>query len=221
MINKYLKLHKIYKTYYFPYIVFILLFWLIESCNHDYIPKPKGYFRIDLPKNEYKVFDTLFPYTFEYSKFSVIKYDKDPYAEPYWINIEYPFLRAKIHISYKRIINKADRHKPISKKNKDDLIQYIEDSRLFVNKHIPKANDIEEKLITNYDNKVFGIVYDIEGIGAASTLQYWLTDSTANFLRGALYFEVKPNNDSLAPVIDYIKKDIYHIINTTKWVKKH
>jgi gliding motility-associated lipoprotein GldD len=88
---------------------------------------------------------------------------------------------------------------------------------MFAMKHITKANSIDEKIINNSNDRVFGLIYNISGSGAASTYQFYLTDSTSHFLRGALYFYFKPNNDSIAPVIDFIKQDINHLIKTFRW----
>jgi gliding motility-associated lipoprotein GldD len=184
-------------------ISFLLLLLLLSSCGENYIPKPRGYFRIDLPAKEYRRFDTVFPYTFEYPSYSNIVNDSSSFAEPYWINIVYEPFHAQLHISYKVI--------------RGNLKEYLEDSRSLVNKHIPKANAISQREFVDPVNKVYGLVYDIKGSDAASTYQFYLTDSTNNFLRGALYFDLVPNNDSLAPVIDFLKADIEHFISTFRW----
>ena len=88
-----------------------------------------------------------------------------------------------------------------------------------MSKHIQKATSINETLISKPDKKVFGILYKIEGIGAASSVQFYITDSTKNFVRGALYFEVAPNNDSLKPVIEFVNKDISKFIDSFEWRK--
>jgi gliding motility-associated lipoprotein GldD len=188
-----------------PYVL-LLLFAL--SCSQDYTPKPRGYYRIDLPGKAYRRFDTTFPYTFEYPAYAKIVPDSSRMAEPYWINILYTPFHAQLHISYKVI--------------KDNLRQYFEDSRTLVNKHIPKANAIRQREYLNPGNRVFGLVYDIKGSDAASTYQFYLTDSISKFLRGALYFNLVPNNDSLQPVIAFLKEDIDHMIVTFRWktVKK-
>ena len=191
--------------------LFILAgFVFFISCNNsDYIPKPRGYFRIALPEKKYKIFDTIYPYSFEYPVYSIIQPDFNKNAEPYWINIEFPAFKGTLHISYKPVTS-------------DSLLyQYFEDARTFVNKHIAKADDIEPIAITDDKNQVYGLIYDITGNGVASTYQFCVTDSTTNFLRGALYFNILPNNDSLAPVIDFIKADINHFIKTLRWKKKN
>jgi gliding motility-associated lipoprotein GldD len=97
------------------------------------------------------------------------------------------------------------------------LKTYLEDAHTLVSKHIPKASAINDSVILNRKKRIFGLAYDIEGTGAASPYQFFLTDSTSKFIRGALYFNVVPNNDSLEPVINFIKKDIKHLINTFSW----
>jgi gliding motility-associated lipoprotein GldD len=123
--------------------------------------------------------------------------------ETYWINIDYPQFKGRLHLSYKEVNN--------------NLVEYLEDSRSLVLKHIPKASAINEQVIANPGAKVFGIEYNIMGSGAASPYQFYITDSTDHFLRGALYFNVPPNNDSLSPIIDFIKEDINHLLSTFQW----
>jgi gliding motility-associated lipoprotein GldD len=167
------------------------------------MPKPHGYFRIDLPQKEYKKFDTTFPYTFEYPVYSRIVNDGSKLAEPYWINVVYLPFHAQLHLSYKMIHN--------------NLQKYLEDSRTLVNKHIPKANAISPREFVDTEARVYGLVYEIKGVDAASPYQFYVTDSISNFVRGALYFDLVPNNDSLAPVIDFLRADIEHMISTFRW----
>jgi gliding motility-associated lipoprotein GldD len=190
------------KFYNLIFATIIALFF--TSCGNDsYTPKPHAYFRIDLPKKTYKKFDTTYPYSFEYPAYSLIIPDTNKLAEPYWINVAFPRFRGIINISYKPI--------------KNDLVKFTEDARMFANKHITKATAINEKRVDYKDAKVHGLIYDIEGTAAASSFQFVLTDSTKNFIRAALYFYARPNNDSLAPVLDFVKQDIYHLIETFRW----
>ena len=184
----------------FPGIILLLQ---LGACTGDYMPKPHGYFRIDFPQKEYRSLDTDFPYTFEYPVYSKIVPDSSSLAEPFWINIVFPAFHAQVHISYKKI--------------NGDLKDYLEDSRTLVNKHIPKATSISQREYADPVNKVYGLVYNIKGSEAASTCQFYLTDSTRNFLRGALYFDLVPNNDSLSPVIDFLKTDIERMVSTFRW----
>ena len=181
--------------------VFMLL--TVFSCRQDYTPKPRGFVRIDIPAQAYRDFDTNFPYYFQYPVYAEIVAHEHADREPYWINIVYPQFNGQIYISYKKIDN--------------NLVEYLEDSRSFVMKHIPKASSIDDTLITDRDRNVFGMIYYIHGTGAASPCQFFVTDSSTHFLRGALYFNFTPDNDSLAPVIDLIEKDIRHLVSTVRW----
>ena len=187
-------------------VTFLLsLSLLFVSCGDDhYIPKPRGYFRIGLPVHEYQSFYTIFPYRFEYPVYSRITFDEYTRSGPFWLNIEYPDYKGKIHLSYKSV-------------NKTNLNSLIEDSRTMVYKHIPKATGIKESVVIDPQSKVFGTVYFIEGRDVASPFQFFVTDSAHHFIRGALYFYTTPNDDSLQPVIDFIIDDIDHLIGSLEW----
>jgi len=175
---------------------------LAVGCTNQYSPRPAGYMRIDLPEKRYILFDSSCPYRFEYPDCARIEPDRDKHSEPHWINISYPSLRGKIHISYKNISR--------------NLAALSEESRDLAYKHTIKAESIIETRIHNREKKVYGILYDIQG-NVASTVQFILTDSSKNFLRGSLYFYVHPNKDSLMPMVKYCRADIEHMIQTFEW----
>ncbi len=177
---------------------------LFTSCdNKQYQPKPRGYFRIDFPEKEYVRLDTMKYYSFEYPVYSKITPDYFSPQEKEWVNVEFPSHKGTIHVSYKTI--------------NDNLDIYLEDSYTMMSKHMSRAMGIRDSIIINPEKDVYGLVYFLEGEGVASTLQFYLTDSTEHFLRGSLYFNVKTNNDSLAPVIDFITDDVRHLIETLEW----
>ncbi|MDX9942209.1 MAG: gliding motility lipoprotein GldD [Bacteroidales bacterium] len=186
-------------------ILLILSVLFLFACQGNYSPKPRGFFRIDLPEKEYVLFDSIFPYAFEYPSYGEFVPDRRTSSEPYWGNLEFPQFKGTVHLSYKEV------------ENEGDLVQYFEDARSFAQKHIPKATAISEELLIDDRRKVYGVLYEIKGNEAASTLQFYVTDSLDHFLRGALYFSVSPNNDSLGPVIDFLEEDIRHLINTLQW----
>lgn len=187
----------------FIFVIFFTVLILLAGCEQDYSPKPRGYFRIDFPAKTYALFDTTYPYSFEYPVYARVIPDTRPSSEPYWVNIDFPDYQARIHVSYKPVDG--------------NLAGFLEDSRTFVVKHIPKADAINDSLIFRPEDKVYGLVYYIEGTKAASPCQFFVTDSASGFLRGALYFNVSPNNDSLAPVIRFIEEDIRHLVKTFRW----
>jgi len=176
---------------------------MIVSCEQNHSPKPRGYFRIDLPQRTYIDLDTTFPFSFKYSNY--MRITKDPHSpnEKYWINLVADDFDATLHLSYKVV--------------EGNLSKYLEDSHTLVTKHIPKADAIYDNLIVDRNRNVFGLTYKIVGSGAASPYQFFLTDSSSHFLRGALYFNSLPNNDSLQPVIDFVIEDIEYIIETLTW----
>lgn len=183
----------------------ILLFTIVLfSCEGEsYTPKPKGYFRIDLPEKKYETVEINCPFTFEKPTYTYIKFDTKN-QNPCWFNLEFNTLQASLYFSYNSLNN--------------DIEKYLEDSRTLAFKHSVKATDIEQIIINNPDKKVYGLIYDIKG-DAASKYQFHLTDSSNHFLIGSLYFNTVPNQDSIQPVLDFVKKDIEHLFSTFEWKK--
>ena len=175
------------------------------SCDDsdNYLPKPRGYFRIDLPEKAYTRVDTIEKYSFECPQYALVT--PDPYSpnEKNWINIEMPPFKGSIHLT----------HKPVN----NNLSDYLEDVHTMVTKHLQKANGVRDSLIVNDEHHVYGMFIEMDGKGVATPMQFYLTDSTRNFVRGALYFNFQPNNDSMQPVINFIREDIDHMINTFEW----
>lgn len=184
------------------YLIISTLICSFTSCRDSVAPKPKGYFRIDLPDKNYRLYDTLCPFIFEYPVYGLISYDVGKISEPCWFNIEFPHYKAKIYVSYKNINN--------------NLESILKESNDFAYSHLVKADAISEQPWQNAVSKVYGILYDIKG-NTASSIQFFVTDSTKHFLRGALYFSAQPNEDSLAPVIQFFREDIVHLVETFKW----
>lgn len=185
-------------------LVLLLVFFMAVACgDKNPQPKPRGYFRIDLPEKQYVTLDTMRRYSFEYPVYSTITPDPLSPDEKDWANVVFPRFKGTIHLSYKEI--------------DANLSEYLEDAYLMITKHITKASGIRDSVVINKDRNVYGLVYFLEGEGVASPLQFYLTDSTEHFLRGSMYFNVYPNNDSLQPVIDFLTDDVRHIINTLKW----
>jgi gliding motility-associated lipoprotein GldD len=187
-----------------PAALFLILI-LVPGCKEEGTPKPRGYFRIGLPTREYRTLDSAaLPYVLDYPVYARIQSDPSPTAEPYWINISYPEFKARIHMTYKTIDN--------------NLYEIMEDNVRLVYSHVVKAEAIDDRLFSKEENKVFGIVFQIRG-DAASPVQFFATDSVRHFLRGALYFQSRPNKDSLAPVVDFITQDIFHLVESIRWKK--
>ncbi len=183
---------------------------LMAACNSDYIVKPRGYFKIDFPQKAYQSFDQPgYPYTFEYPVYGkVIKdtlfFDQRP-ENPYWINIDFPQFNSRIHISYK----------DVQRNNFDSLVN--DAFTMSYKQHTYKASAIEPQPFTT-PSGVEGVYFTLRG-NTATGNQFFATDTTNHFLRGALYFAATPNEDSLAPVNNFLKQDLQHLINTLQWKK--
>lgn len=174
------------------------------SCSQNYTPKPRGYFRIDLPEKSYRSFDsTSFPFSFDYPVYAMVTPDPQRLSEKYWVNVVVPKLKATIHISYLSL-------------GKDKLSALLEDSHTLLYKQSAKAEAIDESQIFMPERNVYGILYDIKG-NAASPVQFYLTDSLHHFVRGALYFYTIPNQDSLSPVVSYVREDMLKLIDSFHW----
>jgi gliding motility-associated lipoprotein GldD len=189
-------------------LLLCLIVVCILSCNSDYVARPRGYFKISLPEKKYQLFDRPgFPYTFEYPVYGEIVQDSlffDQLAEnPYWINIDFPRFNGRIHISYKEI-------------GKNKLDSLVNDAyTMSYKQHTYKASKIEPKEFST-PNHVSGVYFTLKG-NTATGNQFFATDSVKHFLRGALYFSVTPNADSLLPVNNFLRKDVEHLIETLRW----
>ena len=183
-------------------IVLLSLIVAATGCKHTTVPRPAGYFRIDLPEKKYQPLPDGYPYSFDYPVYGVINNKPTDNSRPYWINIEFPKYKAKIYISYYDV--------------KKDLQRLTDDAHTLAYKHSVKADAIDEKVWRNDSTHVYGILYDVKG-NAASAAQFYMTDSTSHFIRGSLYFMAEPNQDSLKPVIDFFREDMIHLIETLSW----
>jgi gliding motility-associated lipoprotein GldD len=186
-----------------------LLTTVLISCNSDYTPKPRGYYRIDFPERKYQVFDQPgYPYSFEYPVYANIVKDSTFFGEatenPWWINVDFPQFAGRIYVSYKEI-----------GKNKFDTL--IKHAFLLTGKHSARAYSIDDSVLAT-PLGVHGVFFSVGG-DVATANQFFLTDSTRHFLRGALYFDAAPNADSLGIVNSFLLEDMKHLINTFRWKK--
>src|ERR1700748_122875 len=180
---------------YFAFLGLICLLFTACGGNPDYSPKPRGYFRIVFPKKEYQTYNAGCPFTFDYPRYAVVVPDSDKDAKPCWLNVRFPQFNGTLHLSYEHINSKGDFNK------------LIEEAHKFAFKHTVKATSIDEATIAYPERKLYGLYYTIDG-NAASSAQFYLTDSTKNYLRCSLYFYNEPRLDSIQPVLTFIKKDM-------------
>lgn len=211
------------------HFLIVLAAVFLFACNSTYTSKKKGYFKIDFPEKKYVLFDEPgFPYSFEYPVYAkIVKdstyFDANPENE-YWRNVDFSQFDAKIFLSYKQIGGKA-----LYKIKKADgtytdslgVNQYdrmINDAFNLTNKNDDVATSKRDSLFKTANN-ISGLMFRLGG-NAATQRQFFMTDTTKNFIRGALYFYATPNADSVKPVVDFLQKDIDHLISTFKWKNK-
>ncbi|MBL0308976.1 MAG: gliding motility lipoprotein GldD [Bacteroidetes bacterium] len=195
----------------FSFYIAITFFTLLSlsSCQEDYAPKPKAYPRVIFPERKYELFDPVgCPFQFEKPVYAQVTRDSIFFGEKLsndqcWFNVVFPSFNGTINLTYKEIMDTI----PLGK--------LIEDAHKLAYKHTRKANYIDEIRVENPYN-VRGILYDVGG-DAASNVQFYLTDSSKHFIRGALYFYNTPNSDSMAPVLDFVKEDMRMMLKTFRW----
>ncbi len=184
-------------------VVLIAGLFLLVSCEQNYTPKPRGYLRLDLPHHSYTSFNEAESFSFEYPEYAVVEADNSRPEAYDWYTIQFPSMKASLHLSYKKVNN--------------DLPRFLEDAHTMAFKHLPKASGIADSIFFIPEHQVEGLFYLISGKGVASPIQFYLTNTTRHFVRGALYFNFLPNNDSVAPVIQHLRADINHLVSTFKW----
>lgn len=169
-----------------------------------YYQKPKGFARIDLPEHRYRPLEGNYPYTFEYSEAAEVVPDRSADAEPYWILVRYPALDAMIQFTYKPLngdLRKLDEH--------------VMDAYRLASKHQIRALSQKEEVLTLKNGRK-AVAIEIEG-EVPSHFQFYSTDTSKHYLRGAIYLRNATLNDSLKPVVDYLKTDARHILETLTW----
>lgn len=190
------------------WLFFFLAIVFLVSCNSEYTPKKKGFYKIEFPEKSYQAFNQPgYPYSFEYPAYATVIKDTtffDEKAEnPWWINIDIPRFAGRIYISYKEV----------GKNNFDSLVN--DGFKMAFKQHTDVATEIRDSMMKT-PNGIEGIYFSLGG-NTATANQFFLTDSTRHFLRGALYFDAAPNEDSLGIVNNFLKRDLQHLINTLKW----
>tara|TARA_R100000935_G_scaffold21196_1_gene39586 strand:+ start:1308 stop:1868 length:561 start_codon:yes stop_codon:yes gene_type:complete len=181
-------------------VIILCILSFFTACKEEVLPKPKAFLALEFPTAEYQEIDLECPYSFDKNKIAVIARSKANVA--CWINLNYPKLNASIFITYQEVHN-----------NLDSLLM---DSQKLPLQHTIKADFIEGDVYINPDHKAYGMFYEVEG-NAASQAQFYVTDSVKHFVTGSLYFNQKPNYDSIMPAASYLRADIRRIMESIKW----
>ena len=98
----------------------------------------------------------------------------------------------------------------------EPVATYINFANDKVDEHKLKATAIEDQQLIFPGKKVYGTFFELQG-DVASPFQFYLTDSTSKFVSGVVYFNSRPNYDSLKPTLDYLKIDLLKLVNSFEW----
>lgn len=193
------------KKFFLPFLAFCASLALYSCGGNDYVPKPKAYIRMDMPQKEYVVYDTsALPFTFERPQEALVIWKQDDSRTKYF-DILYPQYKGIINLTYKHF------------RSLDDLNSLVDTASRMLALHHSQSTGEKEINLSDPEGRVYATIVKVGGKNAGSTCQFWLTDSTQHFLRGALFLNYTPNNDSLAPVIEYLQKDVDRIVETLQW----
>jgi gliding motility-associated lipoprotein GldD len=207
------------------FVIFLIGLVTVLSCNSNFTPKPRSYYKIDFPKRAYQVFkENGFPYEFEYPVYANISKEYDSSGNnPYWINVNFEKFNGRIYLSYKSIkgssvykVKTENGYRDSSIKNNFDVLR--EEAYKLTYKHTVKASGIVDSMFST-NNGSSGVYFYVAG-DAATSRQFYISDTSTHFIRGALYFDAAPNSDSLSVVSDFLDADMKHLINTFKWKGK-
>ncbi|MBK6829716.1 MAG: hypothetical protein IPG92_02750 [Flavobacteriales bacterium] len=174
---------------------------VLMGCGDDPLPKPHGWFRIDLPEQAYAPWTDSATFQAEIPTYAVLV-PRAAKADARWFDMRFKQQRATAHMTWSPVNGR--------------LAELIEDAHIFKATHEAKAAKIDRERVLRDSARVFGTLFDVEG-EVASPMVFYLTDSTDNFLYGALYFDSPPNADSLAPVTERLREDIRHFVATLRW----
>ena len=185
------------KRNFFYTLSLLALTFNITSCKDEALPKPKAYLALEYPEAAYQKFDNASNYQFNYNSLGKIT-NKGNNS----FHIEYPRLKATVFLNYRPVQNNID--------------ILLRDAQKLTYEHVVKADNITEQPFINNKERKFGMFYEVGG-NAASQSQFYVTDSTKNFLMGSIYFYAKPNFDSVLPAAQYIKNDLRILMESLKW----
>ncbi len=200
----------ILKSVYIKVSTIVFLISSVFSCGEEPIlrPKPRAFPKVTFPEKNYQTFNEEYcQFTFEFPTYAEIQQDKAHLEKEdisdCWFDIYFPDFNCRLHCSYYEI----GRVKTLDELKSDafELMDW----------HNKKANYIDELKIERSES-VQGFAFDIEG-PAASPFQFYLTDNKKHFLRSSMYFNTEARPDSLAPITNFIKKDLIKMIDTFEW----
>ncbi len=188
----------------FNLLPFLILFlFLNQQCKEDIpIPKPKSFLKINFPNKEYHKIESECPFSFNIPNYS--SWEKIfPTAPKCDEAVIFPKFKAELICKYYELDSNLY-------ELEEKIFSSIESHKKFAD------NGILKKAIQNQEKKIYGLTFEITG-NSAVNYKFYLTDQSKHFFTGELLFRVKPNYDSLKPIIKFIEKDIDEMISSFEW----
>ena len=179
----------------------VIILFCCFACQQVDVPKPKAFLRLEYPKADYKNIETPLPFTFKKNKLSTVE-TVEKNKQTLGLNLNYNALNATVYLTYGAVDN--------------NLNKFISDAGSITQKHAQMAREVSERSFENEQTKVYGKLYELRG-PVASQIQFHISDHKKHFLTGALYFNTRPNYDSILPAVDYVKKDIVKLMESLRW----
>lgn len=179
-----------------PFLLLLLILIFSGCKDEEALPKPKAMLRLEYDKPPIEIAETP-NFTFDYNAIAELSQKNSKAVE-----LKYPKMKASIFMSYRKI--------------KADLKNLTRDAQKLSYEHASKADGIRPRAFEDTTNKVYGEFFEVSG-NAASQAQFYVTDSLNHFVTGSLYFETKPNYDSIYPAAVYLQQDMGRIMESLRW----
>lgn len=190
------------------------LFMILLACKEERIPfpKPRMYPKVTYPERNYVAFDKNYcAFSFQYPTY--MKFERDSLLgnqqskHPCWFTMEMPDLNGSVHFTYTDISGDSLAEK---------LFDILNDSYQLSTKHNIKAAGRTITETKDLERRLYAQIYGVEG-DVASPYHFVLTDSMQHAIWASLYFKTRPEADSMAPIVDFVKEDLGKVIETFEW----
>lgn len=188
---------KLYRALTGKTVLLLLLTCMVVSCS-DPLPKPKALLRLEYEEPYYEPFSVAgCPYVFD--KNYIAGVDEVSGCS---VNLVYKRMKGTVYISYRNV--------------NGDIDKILADVQKLTYEHVVKADNIVEQPYINPEKRKYGMFYEVAG-NAASQSQFYLTDSVSHFITGSIYFNSRPNYDSILPAAVYLREDVRRIMESLEW----
>ena len=185
------------------YICFIF----ILGCDNYLMPKQSAFLRLDYSNPQYEqINNNSFPFLFETNNILSNISEINISNESIDFILKYDELNGQVNFQYKNVASK------------EALDTYILDLKKTIETHSIMANTVRIRDYVLEENDIYGRIFDLSG-NVASPYQFYLTDNEYNVISGFVYFNIKPNYDSILPAINYIENDMINLIESFSWKK--